>query len=95
VPYPVIARSDSTLCLIWATVNSFFEALILESPTGRRPRIAITAKVGQKLEPLPEGASYLGFIFSRGSAPADVERSLREALAKLRFQVAGTLPVMR
>jgi len=24
-----------------------------------------------------------------------VERSLREALAKLRFQVAGTLPVMR
>ena len=57
--------------------------------------IAITAKVGQKLEPLPEGASYLGFIFSRGSAPADVERSLREALAKLRFQVAGTLPVMR
>ena len=57
--------------------------------------IDITAKVGQKLEPLPEGASYLGFIFSRGSAPADVERSLREALAKLRFQVAGTLPVMR
>ena len=57
--------------------------------------IAITAKVGQKLEPLPEGASYLGFLFSRGSAPADVERSLREALAKLRFQVAGTLPVMR
>ncbi len=24
--------------------------------------IAITAKVGQKMEPLPEGSSYLGFI---------------------------------
>jgi len=56
--------------------------------------IAITAKVGQKLEPLPEGSSYLGFIFSRGSAPGDVERSLREALTKLGFQVTGTLPVM-
>src|SRR6266566_3264520 len=55
--------------------------------------IDITAKVGQKLEPLPEGASYLGFIFSRGSAPGDVERSLREAHRALRFQVAGTLPV--
>src|SRR5690348_6305271 len=28
-------------------------------------RIEITAKVGQKLVPLPEGASYLGFIFAR------------------------------
>ena len=57
--------------------------------------IAITAKVGQKLEPLPEGSSYLGFIFSQGSAPEEVERSLRETHAKLRFQVAATLPVMQ
>ena len=57
--------------------------------------IAITAKAGQKLEPLPEGASYLGFIFSRGALPQDVEQSLRSAHAQLRFQIAATLPVMR
>ena len=56
--------------------------------------IAITAKVGQALEPLPEGASYLGFIFARGNAPEDVERSLRHAHARLRFQIAARLPVL-
>jgi len=56
--------------------------------------IAITAKVGQSLEPLPEGASYLGFIFARGHAPEDVERSLRSAHARLRFQIAAGLPVL-
>src|SRR5262249_2012831 len=57
--------------------------------------IEITAKIGQKLEPLPEGASYLGFIFARGATPDEVEWALRAAHAKLRFQVAATLPVMR
>jgi biotin carboxylase len=57
--------------------------------------IAITAKIGQTMEPLPEGASYLGFIFARGKAPEDVERSLRNAHARLRFQIAGKLPVIR
>ena len=28
--------------------------------------VRITAKTDQLLEPLPEGASYLGFIFARG-----------------------------
>lgn len=56
--------------------------------------IAITAKVGQTLEPLPEGASYLGFIFARGKASEDVEKSLRGAHARLRFQIAARLPVL-
>ena len=55
--------------------------------------IAITAKIGHTLEPLPEGSSYLGFIFARGKAPEDVERSLRSAHARLRFQMAAKLPV--
>lgn len=57
--------------------------------------IAITAKIGHTLEPLPEGSSYLGFIFARGNAPEDVERSLRSAHARLRFQMAAKLPVTR
>jgi biotin carboxylase len=57
--------------------------------------IEITAKVGHALEPLPEGATYLGFIFSRGESSEEVERSLRSAHAKLRFQIAPSLQVIR
>ena len=57
--------------------------------------IEITAKVGHALEPLPEGSTYLGFIFSRGESPEEVERSLRRAHAKLRFQITASLQVMR
>jgi biotin carboxylase len=57
--------------------------------------IEITAKVGHALEPLPEGATYLGFIFSRGESSAEVEQSLRSAHAKLRFQITASLQVMR
>jgi biotin carboxylase len=56
--------------------------------------IVITAKVGQTLAPLPEGASYLGFIFARGGDPAEVERALRRAHAKLSFRIATALPTL-
>jgi hypothetical protein len=46
------------------------------------------------LEPLPEGASYLGFIFARAPERADVLRALEEAHAKLRFDIAAPLPVI-
>src|SRR5579875_432744 len=56
--------------------------------------IIITAKPSQRLVALPEGASYLGFIFARGSAPEEVEQALRSAHQKLKFQVTPALPVM-
>ena len=56
--------------------------------------VIVTAKAGQMLVPLPEGASYLGFIFVRGSDPAEVERALRRAHAKLSFRIATALPTM-
>jgi biotin carboxylase len=56
--------------------------------------VAITAKLGQKLVPLPEGASYLGFIFATGASPATVERRLRSAHGKLRFDITPELPVL-
>jgi biotin carboxylase len=49
--------------------------------------IAITAHPGKILVPLPEGSSYLGFIFARGRKPEAVERSLREAHARLSFEI--------
>jgi hypothetical protein len=57
--------------------------------------ITITAKVDQILVPLPEGASYLGFIFARGETPAAVEASLRAGHARLRFAVEPRLRVVQ
>jgi biotin carboxylase len=56
--------------------------------------VHITAKRGQKLVPLPEGSSYLGFLFARGNSPDEVERSLRNAHAKLEFEILPVLPVV-
>jgi biotin carboxylase len=57
--------------------------------------VVITAKEGQKIMPLPEGASYLGFIFARGDSASQVEGALRRAHAALKFKIATALPVMR
>jgi biotin carboxylase len=54
--------------------------------------VIITAAEGQRLIPLPEGASYLGFIFARAETPAEVEDALRRSHAELRFRIATTLP---
>jgi len=35
--------------------------------------VTITAPLDRELVPLPEGSSYLGFIFARSNAPAAVE----------------------
>jgi biotin carboxylase len=56
--------------------------------------LVITAVEGQQLIPLPEGASYLGFIFARGDSPEFVEAALRESHAKLEFHVATTLETL-
>jgi hypothetical protein len=57
--------------------------------------VIITAKPGQRMLRLPEGASYLGFIFARAETPEAVERSLREAHNRLTFDIAAELPVLR
>ena len=53
--------------------------------------VIISAKVGQRLLKLPEGASYLGFVFARGESPDAVEAALRQSHAKLRFEIATAL----
>jgi len=75
---------------------------ILESVSGVEEALAvpgvddviITAKIGQKLTPLPEGASYTGFIFASAQEPGAVEAALRAAHARLRFEILGTLDVV-
>jgi glutathione synthase/RimK-type ligase-like ATP-grasp enzyme len=53
--------------------------------------IIVTATPGQRLIPLPEGSSYLGFIFARGNSPQEVEAGLRRAHSRLRFDIATAL----
>jgi len=57
--------------------------------------IEITAKLHTPIVALPEGASYLGFIFARGEDPAWVEARLREAHARLRFDIGPDIPVLQ
>jgi D-alanine-D-alanine ligase-like ATP-grasp enzyme len=56
--------------------------------------VQITAKADQLLLPLPEGASYLGFIFARAGGSADVDRALRAAHAQLRFAIDPEFPIL-
>jgi len=56
--------------------------------------VQITAKMDQRLLPLPEGASYLGFIFARGERAMAVEQALRNAHACLAFAIDAEFPVL-
>jgi hypothetical protein len=56
--------------------------------------VRITAKADQLLLPLPEGASYLGFLFARADRAADVEGALRAAHARLAFAIDPEFPVL-
>ena len=49
--------------------------------------VEITARLNYPITPLPEGASYLGFIFACGETPAQVEAAIRQAHAKLGFKI--------
>jgi len=49
--------------------------------------VTMTINRGQRLVPLPEGNRYLGFIFARDATPAGAEAALRQAHARLRFEI--------
>lgn len=51
--------------------------------------VVISARPGQVLVPLPEGSRYLGFLFSRAATPERAEAALREAHAKLDFEIGN------
>jgi len=49
--------------------------------------IEITLPLKHNLVPLPEGSSYLGFIFARAERPEQAEAALRAAHRRIRFLV--------
>jgi len=74
---------------------------ILESVSGveaarathRVTELIITARLHDYIAGWPEGSSYLGFLFAKGSTAEEVEGAIREAHKKLRFSIAPRLPV--
>ncbi len=57
--------------------------------------VVITVPEGREVVPLPEGDAYLGFAFARGETPGAVEASLREAAARLLWDIRAPLPTVR
>jgi len=57
--------------------------------------VIITAHLDEELVPLPEGESYLGFMFARAGTPEQVEAALRQAQRELKFEIAPVLEVRR
>ena len=55
--------------------------------------VSVTVREGYELTPLPEGGTYLGFVFALGDDPAGVEESLRRAQETVRAIVAPSLAV--
>ncbi|MFP5403421.1 MAG: ATP-grasp domain-containing protein [Gammaproteobacteria bacterium] len=53
--------------------------------------VDITAHPGQRVAPPPEGAGYLGFLFSRADTPAAAEAALRDAHAALAVHIQPCL----
>ncbi|HET7034839.1 MAG TPA: ATP-grasp domain-containing protein [Thermomicrobiaceae bacterium] len=64
-------------------VEGLEEAEAVPGVTG----IEITARLNHPIVPLPEGASYLGFIFAQGDSIDAVEDALRQSHERLSFVI--------
>jgi biotin carboxylase len=56
--------------------------------------VVVAAGLGQTIRALPEGSSYLGFIFAQAATAHEVEHALRASFAALRFELAPLLPLL-
>lgn len=57
--------------------------------------VGISVREGYELVPLPEGSSYLGFIFAKAPTPALVEAALRAAHNCLNIVIAPSIKLSR
>ena len=56
--------------------------------------IQIATEPGMRILPAPEGASYLGFIFSQAATPVEAEHALRVAHSLLGFEIQTEVEVI-
>ncbi len=89
-------RIASGVMMIPVPKSGILEAVSGEEAARSIPGItelSITARLHDAIAAWPEGSSYLGFIFARGSTPEKVEQSLRDAHEKLSITITPSLPV--
>ncbi len=97
-PDPQPATPASAVMMIPAPGPGILDAIEGEERARRTPFVTgleITAKRGEKIVPLPEGAGYPGFLFAEAPDPATAEAALRRAHAELRFRLLAALPTLR
>jgi biotin carboxylase len=88
-PSPCTPRPSGVLMIpvprpgILRAVEGHNEAAATPGITG----MTITVRAGQRVQPLPDGDRYLGFIFAEGDTCDGVEKSLGTARARLRIVV--------
>jgi L-amino acid ligase C-terminal domain 2 len=88
-PPPHLGRPSGVLMLhaeragTLQAVNGKAEAAALPGITG----LTITIPVGQRVDPLPEGDRYLGFIFAEADTPQDTAAALRAARSQLHLTI--------
>ena len=56
--------------------------------------IEISIPLKNPVVPLPEGNTYLGFIFARGESSERVEEALRESHRRLRFDIVPRISLV-
>ena len=89
-------EAASGVMMIPVPRSGIFERVLGLDEAERTPgveEIRITARLRDYVAAWPEGSSYLGFIFARGSTPEEVEAALRSAHARLHFMFSPRLPV--
>ncbi len=91
LPLPKQASNDAAgVMMIPIPVKGILRGVVGVSAALEVPHITgieITAQPGQLMAPPPEGAAYLGFIFSRAEMPAAAEAALRAAHAALSIRI--------
>lgn len=70
------------------------EGVAEATAVGGIEEVQITARLNDQIIPLPEGDSYLGFIFAHGEKPDEVEKALRTALDQLHFEIEPVIPLL-
>ncbi|MEO5898371.1 MAG: ATP-grasp domain-containing protein [Vicinamibacterales bacterium] len=90
-------ESASGVMMIPIPKRGVFKRVVGDEHAREVPQVVdlrITAKADQLLEPLPEGDSYLGFIFARGCSSAEVTAALRKAHTRLTFEIDPEIRVL-
>jgi biotin carboxylase len=95
LPLPTPTGADAAgVMMIPIPVSGILQSVDGVSAAREVPHITgveITARPGQLVAPPPEGAGYLGFIFSRAATPQQAETAVRAAYAALTVRIQPLL----